>query len=328
MAEPSRARSAQDLFLSVVIPVYNEADGVAELVERTVASCRDAAGSYELVIVNDGSRDATLPRLIELSCRVDALRVVDLYRNYGHMPALFAGLAAARGNAVVVMDGDLQDPPEVIPAFVGRWEEGADVVYGMRTRRRDGPLMAVGTRIFYRLLRLANDAIPEHAGTFGLLDRTVVDQLNALPERSRFFAGLRSWVGGVQLHVEYERQGRVHGRSRVGLAGLAALAETALISFSKVPLRAASALSLLCAAAMLLAGVAAIAIHTLTHLAIPGWATYTALIGLAGFAQSLTLAILAEYVGVIFDEVKRRPLFAVRSEFTHGAAVPPGGAAD
>jgi len=152
--------------------------------------------------------------------------------------------------------------------------------------------------------------------------------LNALPERSRFYAGLRSWVGGRQDFVSYERCSREHGRSRVGLLGLVALAETALISFSKVPLRAASALSLLCAVVLLLIGITAIVIRAFTSLGIPGWATYTTLIGLMGFVQSLTLAILAEYVGVIFDEVKKRPLFVVRSEFRLGTPVRPGEAVE
>jgi dolichol-phosphate mannosyltransferase len=324
---PDVARAREPL-LSVVVPLFNEEQAVDELVARTEASCRAAVESFELVMVNDGSRDATLARLVELSCRVRELRVVDLYRNYGHMQALFAGLSAARGDAVIVMDGDLQDPPEVIPAFVARWREGADVVYGLRTRRQDGALRNLATRLFYRLLGTAETSIPAQAGTYGLLDRRVVDVLNALPERSRFYAGLRSWVGGRQDFVPYERRSRGHGRSRVGVLGLVALAETALISFSKVPLRAASALSLLCAIVLLVVGVTAILIRAFTSLAIPGWATYTTLIGLMGFVQSLTLAILAEYVGVIFDEVKQRPLFVVRSEFRRGAPVRPGEAVE
>jgi glycosyltransferase involved in cell wall biosynthesis len=328
MTERVTGREARDFLLSVVIPVFNEEQGISELVERTGAACRIAGGSFELVVVNDGSRDTTLPKLIELSRQVRELRIVDLHRNYGHMPALFAGLVAAEGDAIVAMDGDLQDPPEVIPAFVTQWRDGADVVYGLRTRRHDGILMRVATRLFYRLLRTANGAMPERVGTFGLMDRKVVDMLNAMPERSRFFAGLRSWVGGRQEYVSYERQTRGYGRSRVGLLGLISLAETALISFSKLPLRAASVLSLLCAIVMLLVGIAAIAIRAFTPLGVPGWATYTTLIGVMGFAQSLMLAIIAEYVGVIFDEVKQRPLFVVRSEFRRGAAVARSGLGD
>lgn len=324
MPDGPRARQAHDFLLSVVIPVYNEERTIAELLERSATSCRVAAKSFELVLVNDGSRDCTLARLVEKSCHLRELRIVDLFRNYGHMSALCAGLAAARGDAVVVMDGDLQDPPEVVPEFVDRWKDGADVVYGLRTTRHDGLLMNASTRVFYRLLRTANASIPAHTGTFGLMDRSVVDVLNALPERSRFFAGLRSWAGGRQDHVLYERQTRDHGRSRVGLRGLVALAETALISFSKLPLRITSALSLACAITLLLVGITAIGIRAFTPLGVPGWATYTTLIGLMGFVQSLTLAVIAEYLGVMYDEIKQRPLFVVRSEYWQGKTVRPG----
>ena len=310
------------IFLSVVAPVFNEVEGVDELVTRLKASCCDASDTFELILVNDGSRDETLERLIRLSQSIPELRVVDLFRNYGHMPALSAGMALASGNAVIVMDGDLQDPPELIPEFVNRWKEGVDVVYGLRTRRHDGLAMQVGTRLFYLLLRAARTSIPENAGTFGLMDRSVVEVLNALPERSRFFAGLRSWVGGRQAFVPYERQARGHGRSRVGALGLFALAQAAFTSFSKVPLRLASLLSLVCGFTMFLVGITAIAIRVFTPLGVPGWATYTTLIGMMGFVQSVVLAVIAEYVGVIFDEVKGRPLYVIRSEFRSGSQVP------
>ena len=307
--------------LSVVAPVFNEADGVDELVTRLRASCSAACDRFELILVNDGSRDATLQRLIRLSQSMPELRVVDLFRNFGHMPALSAGLALAEGDAVVVMDGDLQDPPELIPELVSKWKEGVDVVYGLRTRRHDGWAMRLGTWAFYFLLRAARTTIPENAGTFGLMDRSVVVVLNALPERSRFFAGLRSWVGGEQAFVPYERFARGHGRSRVGAQGLFVLAQAAFTSFSKVPLRYASLLSLVCGLALFLVGAGAIAIRIFTPLGIPGWATYTTLIGMMGFVQSIVLAVIAEYVGVIFDEVKGRPLYIVRTEFRSGADV-------
>jgi len=308
--------------LSVVAPVFNEEDGVAELVSRLEASCSKAASSFELILVNDGSRDATLPRLIGLSESIPQLRVVDLFRNYGHMSALAAGIALAKGDAVVVMDGDLQDPPELIPELVEKWNGCADVVYGLRTKRREGVAMRFGLRLFYWILRVTRTSIPENVGTFGLMDRRVVDVLNAMPEHDRFFAGLRWWVGGQQAFVEYERLARRHGRSRVGFLGLLSLAQTALTSFSKVPLRFASILSLVCGLVLFLVGITAILIRVFTPLGIPGWATYTTLIGMMGFVQSVVLAVIAEYVGIIFDEVKGRPLFVVRREFRSGSALP------
>lgn len=322
MIESSSPNPSRRLaLLSVVAPVFNEADGVDELVSRLKASCSRTAASFELIVVNDGSRDGTLPRLITLTESTPELRVVDLFRNYGHMSALAAGVALAKGDAVVVMDGDLQDPPELIPELVDCWKGGADVVYGLRTRRHDGVAMRLGTRFFYWLLRASRTSIPENVGTFGVMDRRVVDVLNAMPERSRFFAGLRWWVGGQQAFVAYERSARGHGRSRVGVLGLFSLAQTALTSFSKVPLRLASLLSLGCGMVLFLVGVTAILIRVFTPLGIPGWATYTTLIGMMGFVQSIVLAVIAEYVGIIFDEVKARPLFVVRSEFRSGSAV-------
>ena len=307
--------------LSVVAPVFNEADGVDELVARLKQSCSKANASFELLVVNDGSRDATLPRLIALSETTPELRVVDLFRNYGHMAALAAGIALAKGDAVVVMDGDLQDPPELIPELVDSWKNGADVVYGLRTKRHGGVARRLGTGFFYWLLRASRTSIPENVGTFGVMDRRVVDVLNAMPERSRFFAGLRWWVGGRQAFVTYTRSERGHGRSRVGFFGLLSLAQTALTSFSKVPLRLASILSLVCGLVLFIVGVTAILVRVFTPLGVPGWATYTTLIGMMGFVQSIVLAVIAEYVGIIFDEVKARPLFVVRGEFRSGTAV-------
>jgi len=293
--------------LSIVIPLLDEEALVPELVGRVRESCRELGVPFEIVVVNDGSRDNTLGRLIEESRMVPELRVVDLFRNFGHMPALSAGVAAARGEAVVVMDGDLQDPPELIPQFVAEWRRGADVVYGLRTVRYESLLKRTAIRGFYFLLnRMAETKIPSQVGTFGLMDRRVVDVIVAMPERSRYFAGLRAWVGGKQAFVAYERPDR-KGESRVGMSGLFRLARTALISFSKVPLRYAALLSLLCGLVLFLVGAGATLIRLFTNLAIPGWATLTTLIGMMGFVQSLVLALLAEYVAVIFDEMKARP---------------------
>lgn len=305
--------------LSVVTPVYNEQDIVPELVSRIVASCRPLGVTFEMVVVNDGSRDETLERLVGISGDVPELRVIDLMRNFGHMPALSAGVALARGAAIIVMDGDLQDPPELIPRFLEEWRAGADVVYGLRTARQEPFVKRTLIAVFYALLdRITETKIPVQVGTFGLMDRHVVDVLNRMPERSRYFAGLRAWVGGRQSFVEYARPDREAGGSRVGAQGLFRLARVALISFSKVPLRYASVLSLAAAFVLLVVGLWAIGEKLFTNKAIPGWATYTALIGLMGFVQSLVLAIISEYVAVIFDEVKARPMFLVRQEFVQG----------
>ncbi|TSC57846.1 MAG: dolichol-phosphate mannosyltransferase [Candidatus Peregrinibacteria bacterium Greene0416_19] len=309
--------------LSVVVPLFNEQEVVDELVSRIAKSCHDAGVTWEAVLVNDGSTDATLERLVRISGSMPELRVLDLLRNFGHMPALSAGLASARGEAVIVMDGDLQDPPELIPLFIDEWRRGAEVVYGLRTRNHDAFLKRHLTSLFYWFLsRNAEARIPRHAGTFCLLDRRVVQALNAMPERQRFFAGLRAWVGGKQAFVEYERAGRARGKSRVGIAGLFRLARMALVSFTKVPLRYASMIGMLAGFILFCVGMGAIIEKLFTNLAIPGWATSTTMIGFLGFLQSFLLAVLAEYIAVIFDEVKQRPLYLVREEIRNGAPTP------
>ncbi len=324
--QPVRAARAGPRLLSVVVPVCNESDLVGELIQRLATACvRSGATNFELVVVNDGSRDDTLAQLITLSATVTQLRALDLRRNFGHMPALSAGLEASRGDAVVVLDGDLQDPPELIPELVDRWREGADVVVALRTGRDEGFGHRLVLGVFYGLLsRAADHPIPRSAGTYGLMDRRAVDIINALPERSRFFAGLRAWVGGPQAQVGYRRSARPRGRSRVGLLGQLGLAVRAFTSFSKTPLRIATLFSLCVGLGLFALGVAAFAIRLFTNRATPGWATFTTLIGVMGMAQSLVLAVLAEYVGVIFEEVKGRPSFVVRNEFVGGEVVAGG----
>ena len=327
-AESSSNKPAEDRprpVLSVVAPLYNEQDTVSELVRRVVQACRALGVPFELVVVNDGSSDETLPRLVTLSRDTPELRIINLLRNFGHMPALSAGLCAAQGDAVVAMDGDLQDPPELIPKLVADWRAGADVVYGLRTGRREPILKKAATSAFYWLLgRVSETEIPKQVGTFGLMDRRVVDVLNGMPEIHRYFAGLRAWVGGKQSFVPYVREDRGKGRSRVGPRGLCRLARMALISFSKVPLRYASLFSLLCGFVLFAIGLFAIVVRLFSNLAIPGWATYTTMIGMMGFVQSIVLAMISEYIAVIFDEVKGRPLFLVREEFAHGELVKKG----
>ncbi len=310
--------------LSVVTTVLNEEEGVAELVRRVVAACRQSGASFEIIVVNDGSNDLTLPRLIELGREAPELRVIDLFRNFGVMAAVTAGLFEARGDAVVVLDGDLQDPPELIPQFVEKWRAGADVVYGHRTGQRDPLPVRVLVWMFNRLQSIvAETPISEDSGNFCLIDRRVADILLAMPERHRYFVGLRSWVGGKQETVEYHRDERRFGTTRQGLRGLFGHARLGLVSFSKAPLRLASILSMAFALVLLAIGVSAVLIRLGTDLAIPGWATFTALLGGMGFMQSLVLGIISEYLGAVFDEVKARPTFLIRDEFRSGERLAP-----
>ena len=314
--------NTKNVTISIVVPLFNEAEILSELMRRIEESARSLQIPFEIVAVNDGSSDNTLPRLIEIGRRLPELRIVNLFRNFGHMPALSAGLNLARGEAVVAMDGDLQDPPELIPQFVAKWRAGADIVYGLRTHREESFFQQKATTLFYWLLdKLSERPIPKQAGTFCLMNRTTVDLLNRMPERDRYFAGLRAWVGGTQSFVTYERPRRAAGKSRVGTAGLIRLGRTALFSFSKIPLRYASLFSLLFGFILFAVGLTAVVKRLFTNLAIPGWATTTTLLGMIGFVQSLLWAIMSEYIATIFDEIKGRPLFIVREEIVGGQIV-------
>lgn len=301
--------------VSVVIPLYNEEDTVADLLSRARDAVRRTGLAFEIVAVNDGSTDGTLTRLLQAGRSLPELRILDLHRNFGHMNALAAGIDAARGAAVATLDGDLQDPPEILPDLVAAWRDGADVVLGLRTKRREPFLQRAGTALFHWFLwRITRTRIPRDVGTCGLMDRRVVEALKAMPERERYFAGLRAWVGGRQAVVPYARAARARGKSRVGPQGLVRLARTALVSFSKMPLRLVSLMSLAAGLSLFVVGSIAVLVRLFTDRAIPGWATFTTLIGFMGFTQAVALATLAEYVAVIFDEVKMRPLYLVRRE--------------
>jgi glycosyltransferase involved in cell wall biosynthesis len=310
--------------ISVVAPVYNEERTVDELVKRVGAACSSLGDGYEIVLVDDGSRDNTLARILMLMNDEPRLRAVKLGRNFGYSAAQTAGLTSARGEAVILMDGDLQDPPEVIPSLVEAWRGGSDVVYAIRSKRDDALAMKVAARLYYWVLaRISETRIPEQSGTFSLLDRHIVDTLNRLPERTRYFVGLRAWAGGRQTELAYEREKRFEGRSRLALRGRVDLARQAFVSFSKVPLRLASALSMLTALVLLGVGIFAIVVRLFVpQLALPGWAATTVLIGAMGFVQSLLLAALAEYLAVVFDEVKGRPLYIVEAEYSSADGAP------
>ena len=310
--------------ISVVSAVYNEMDCVEELVERVWRATLALGVAFEILVVNDGSRDATLSKLVALTEKYRELRVIDLFRNFGVMPAITAGIRSSRGRAVIVIDGDLQDPPELISKFYDKWKDGADVVYGFRVKRDESPMVRFMTTVFYRIQgAIAEITIPLQSGNFGLMDRRVVDNIAALPEKNRYFAGLRSWAGGRQERVEYQRARRAKGASRQGLVGLFRHARLGLVSFSKTPLRIASVFSLVVAFIFLAIGISAVAIRLATDRAIPGWATFTTLIGAMGFVQSLVLSIISEYLAAMFDEIKARPSYLIRTEYGRQAPQSP-----
>jgi polyisoprenyl-phosphate glycosyltransferase len=311
--------------VSVVVPLCNEEPSVDELYRR-LAAALDASGvSYEVIAVDDGSADATGARLDELADTDDRLVVLHLSRNFGHQAAVSAGIDHAQGEAVVVMDGDLQDPPEVVPQFIAAWREGYDVVYGVRRHRKESLFKRLGYAAFYRLWNAISDLdIPLDSGDFCLMDRRVVEVLTHLPERMRFIRGLRSFVGFRQVGLPYERAAREAGSSKYNLSALVGLAIDGLVSFSGYPLRLVTHLGLttICVAFALLAWVLFDA--WVTQSAPPGWASTIVVVLFMSSVILLCQGIVCEYLRLIFLEVKRRPTYIVahprpRAEERHEA---------
>jgi polyisoprenyl-phosphate glycosyltransferase len=298
---------------SVVAPVYNEEETLPHFYRRVVDVMEGLGEPFELVLVNDGSRDGSYRVMRELHARDPRVRAVDFSRNFGHQVAISAGLDHARGAAVIILDSDLQDPPEVIPALVARWRDGAEVVYAQRRRRRGETRFKLLTAAaFYRLIvRVTAMDIPRDTGDFRLLDRRVVDTLVTMREHHRFMRGLSVWVGFRQEAVPYDRQERFAGVTKYPLARMVRFALDAITGFSYVPLQLATTLGFLLAGLSLL-GILIAAVLRLAGVAIQGQATTLVVVLLLGGIQLIFLGIIGEYLGRIYDEVRARPLYVVR----------------
>ncbi len=316
-----QAREGARPLISVVVPCYNEQESLPLLYR----ALRDAFASRpdidcEFVFVDDGSKDRTAEILRDLASREANVTVVTLSRNFGHQPAVSAGLQHAAGNAVIVCDADLQDSPQVMLQMIERWQQGADVVYAVRNRK-DTPVMMRGAYFaFYRMLQaLADVKIPVDSGDFGLMDREVVDAINALPERNRFVRGLRAWVGYEQVALPYDRGARVAGNSKYSLLKLLRLALHGFFDFSARPLTAVFYMGLIVSFLSLL-GLIFFLLHRLldfklfgfSPVDVPGFASLVLAILFLGGVQLLSIGIVGEYVGRIYDEVKGRPSFIVK----------------
>lgn len=298
--------------ISIVVPCYNEQENVRILHERTAAAMAEVTADWELVFVDNGSRDESAHAFADLAAQDVHVTVLSLSRNFGSQAAYSSGIEYAHGDAVICMDGDLQDPPEVIPELVSRWLEGYEVVYGDRVRRKAGLAMRLANKAFYRLLRrFSYIDIPLDAGDFGLLDRRVVDIMNAMPERNRLIRGLRAWVGFRQVGVPYVRDARHAGRSSNSFVDLFRWASTGLVSYSYAPLEL---ISLLAGVVMVLAAIA-IAFYTVLYFLKPGvpqgFQTLLVAVLFLGAVQLLCLSIISEYIAKIFEEVKARPKYIV-----------------
>jgi len=298
--------------LSVVIPIKDEIDVLPELVRRLGDVLRGDLAESEIVLVDDGSTDGSAEWIARRHDEDPRVKLVSLSRNFGHQAAVTAGLGHAAGEAVVLMDGDLQDPPEVIPRLVEAWRGGSEIVQTVKASRSESLPRRVAFRAFYRLIHaLSTTELPLQAGLFSLLDRRAVDHLLQLPERNRYLAGLRSWVGFSHATVDYDRDPRHSGRPRQSLGRLVGLALDGIFSFSNLPLRLATVfggfVSLVAFAIM----VTVLYQKLFTDRAILGWASLMTSTLFLGGVILLTIGIIGEYVGRIYDEVKRRPLYIV-----------------
>lgn len=314
-ADPSPSRPAAvraaPCVLSVVLPFHNEQKGVAALFARLLPVLDSLAVPVEVICVEDGSRDATFDALRKAALADRRIRVLRFARNFGKEVALTAGLNHARGQAVVLMDSDLQHPPEVIHDFMRLWRDGWQMVYAQRRRRdTDSPARKLASGAFYWLFRLVSEVtIPEGAGDFRLLDRKVVDALNAMPERSRFMKGLMSWVGFRQTGIDYDVEPRYAGNSTFNLWKLFLFAMDGLVSFSNVPLRMWSWFGFGISVISGLYGLFVLVWAMLHGRDVPGYTSlFTAVVFLGGL-QLVTLGIIGEYLGRVHTEVKRRPLY-------------------
>ena len=320
---PERAGASRQL-VSVVVPVFNEQATLDALAQRLVTALDRAGERFEVVFVNDGSRDRTAEMLRAHHERDPRLKCLMLSRNFGHQVAVTCGLDHAEGDAVVVMDGDLQDPPEVLPGMIARWREGFDVVYAVRRRRKESWAKVLAYKWFYWLLhRVSYLDIPLDSGDFSLMDRRVVDLLAKMPERNRFVRGLRTWVGLRQTGFEYERDARLAGESKYSFTKLLRLAFDGLVSYSFVPLRMVSNLGMLVSLSALGYMAYLVIARALGDTTIQGWTSTVVIVLFLGGVQLLSLGIIGEYIGRIFDEVKQRPQYVVSEAFGVGPSKRP-----
>lgn len=322
------ASSSSGDLLSIVVPCYNEEEVLAETIRRllgTADSLMRSSLGVELIFIDDGSRDNTRTLLRQYARLDSRIRVVGFARNFGHQLAVSAGIDAARGDAVVLIDADLQDPPELIAKMVSKWREGFDVVYGTRTVRSGESRFKIATaRMFYRVLnRLSDVPIPLDTGDFRLMGRNVVDVIKSMPEQDRFVRGMVSWVGFRQVALPYRRERRFAGKSKYPLRKMLRFAIDGILSFSARPLQLSVVLGAVSAALALLVICYSLALRIFTHEWVPGWTALMIAVLFMGGVQLLCVGILGEYVARIYREVKRRPLYVVQE--TVGFQTPDSG---
>ncbi|MDO9198028.1 glycosyltransferase family 2 protein [Rhodoferax sp.] len=307
------SRSDQSPSISCVIPAFNEARNLGTVVPRILATLTALSGRIELIVVDDGSRDDTTQVMQTLCAAHRDVVYLKLSRNFGKEPALTAGIDATRGEVVVLMDADGQHPVALLPDMLQKWRQGSDVVYAVRKTREDQSGLQVSlTALFYKMVNFGNRVqIPANAGDFRLMDRKVVDALKSLPERNRFMKGLYAWVGFNSTAIDYQPLPRADGKSNFGLRGSLSLALTGILAFSIAPLRALTLVGMVLSALALGYGSWVVVDYWVNGIAVPGYATIV--VGMMFFSgiQLLSIGVLAEYVGRIYEEVKQRPAYLI-----------------
>lgn len=318
--------NASNLDLSIVIPLYNEENNIQQLFEHLEAVLNRLDLSYEIVCIDDGSKDNTLQWLIDRHCKNPTIKVVSFSRNFGKEAALTAGIDYATGQAVIPIDADLQDPPELIAELVDKWREGYDVVDAVRRSRQGESWFKQSTaNAFYWLIgRVGEVPIPAETGDFRLLDRKVVDTLKQLPERTRFMKGLFAWVGFKQTSIFYDRLPRYQGNTKWSYWRLWNFAIDGITSFSTIPLKVWSYLGLMLALSAFLYATFLVVRTLILGIDVPGYASLMVAILFLGGVQLITLGVIGEYLGRVYEEVKGRPLYLVRDHygFENGSVIP------
>ncbi len=309
---------------SFVIPVYNERDTLSELHTRLSAVADGLDGESEFLFVDDASSDGSHELLLDLHARDSRCKVVRFARNFGHQAAISAGLDLALGEAAIVLDGDLQDPPELVPELVARWAEGYEVVYAVREEREgDGWLKRHLAASFYRVQRrLSNVDIPVDVGDFRLVDRRALDAFRSMRERNRYVRGMFSWIGFRQIGVPYRREQRYAGEPKYSFRKSLRLAVDGIVSFSDLPLRTALVVGFLFSVGSFVVGIGAIVAKVAGAFVVPGWASLLVVISFLGGIQLTVIGMAGLYIGRIYEEVKARPLYVIRE--AHGISAPAG----
>ena len=307
--------NSNEILISLVLPIHNEEGNIPELYARAKKVLSNIGG-YEIIFVNDGSQDISLKKLLEICDKDKSVKVIDFSRNFGHQMAITAGISHATGQTVVVMDSDLQDPPEIISDLFAKWRDGFEVVHAKRKTRQDGIVKKITAFIFYRIMRrLANVDIMEDAGDFYLMDRRAVDAMKEIGESSRFMRGLISWVGFKKTHITFDRVDRKYGKTAYSFKKMIKLAIDGVTSFSHLPLKLATYLGLLCATTGFILG--AYAIYQKIYFpqtTAQGWTSLILTVLFIGGIQLIVLGIIGEYIGRIYTETKKRPLYIIKQK--------------